>query len=439
MVINKIFNTINSLDNIGLIFISPHLYSVGDFSEILMFGLIKAKHKNKKIFLLSPYDSNFLFGKRICNNELLLLESKYIYKQSFIVSHFSKILVTIMMLPSRWVDRLLNIFGKSLPEINVVPAVGNNELWATDGEIRSGFSWEVVDKNDWLTKINYGYYDLSIDEYKSETSKGELKYLGISSSSWYVCLHIRESGFKKDIGRREYRNSNILNYMPAIEEIIKAGGTVVRMGDSTMTKLPKMKNLIDYPFTKYKSALMDLYLIKNCRFYIGTESGIMSTSKLFFKDSLITNMVAWVGCTYPFMNRDRGIYKHVYSKLNSRFLTYNEIVLNTDWGMQNLFGYIDNNYDIVENTSTDIKDAVIEYIDCLDSNDFSLTKKQLEVNKNRVNSFKEIYKKYRLTNYSYYLDVLIKYKYASAVNKDFHGAISESYLKKYLNTSFFVN
>jgi len=70
MVINKIFNTINSLDNIGLIFISPHLYSVGDFSEILMFGLIKAKHKNKKIFLLSPYDSNFLFGKRICNNEL---------------------------------------------------------------------------------------------------------------------------------------------------------------------------------------------------------------------------------------------------------------------------------------------------------------------------------------------------------------------------------
>ena len=35
---------------------------------------------------------------------------------------------------------------------------------------------------------------------------------------------------------------------------------------------------------------MDLYLIKNCSFYIGTQSGPMDTAYLFNKPVLMTNM-----------------------------------------------------------------------------------------------------------------------------------------------------
>ena len=35
---------------------------------------------------------------------------------------------------------------------------------------------------------------------------------------------------------------------------------------------------------------MDLFLIKNCSFYIGTQSGPMDTAYLFNKPVLMTNM-----------------------------------------------------------------------------------------------------------------------------------------------------
>ena len=398
-----------------------------------MFGIIKAKYDNKKLFLLSPYDLHILFGKKICNSELLLLESKYIYKQGLIVSNFSKILVTILLIPSRVIDRILGFFGKSLSYRVVVPAVGERELWATKNELKNGFSWETVEKYNWKERIN-SYYDLSIRDSAQRVAKIKMSTLGISSSSWFVCLHVRESGFRKDKGRREYRNSHILNYIPAIKRITKAGGIVVRMGDSTMTKLPKMNNVVDYPFTEQKSSLMDIFLIKNCKFYIGTLSGILDTAFLFRKDILIINMYNWL-FGYPFSSRDRGIYKHVYSKSQEKYLTFDE-VLSSDWKMQALFGDIDNDYELIENTPNDIEEAVLEYMDCSDRDDFSINTQQVKLNNKRVNVAKEIYKKYSFTNMDDYEEIAIKYRLATRINKDMHGTISNCYLKKYLDTPY---
>ena len=36
--------------------------------------------------------------------------------------------------------------------------------------------------------------------------------MGISPDDWFACVHVRESGFRNDIGRREYRNAKIANY-----------------------------------------------------------------------------------------------------------------------------------------------------------------------------------------------------------------------------------
>ena len=104
---------------------------------------------------------------------------------------------------------------------------------------------------------------------------------------------MRESGFRNDAGRREYRNATIGNYVKAFERITERGGWVSRMGDATMTKLPEMERVIDYAFTKYKSDLMDLFLIKKCRFFIGCQSGILDIASLFQKPTLIINMYNW--------------------------------------------------------------------------------------------------------------------------------------------------
>ena len=437
MIINKVFNKLNKIKFTNLIFMTPHFYSLGNYSEMLMYGLMKAKFSNKKIFLLTPYNSKFLFGKKVCNEEILQLESKYIYDQNLIVYHTIKLLVTIMLLPSRSFDRMLNLNGKFLDEEKAVPLVGFNDLWCTEDELNAGFSWDVAEKYQWHNHIEVGY-DLDINHHKHKISRNLLLEIGIDFSTWYVCVHVRESGFRNDHGRREYRNSSIINYIPAIKAITDAGGVVIRMGDSTMTPLPELPNVIDYPFSPQKSPLLDLYLIKYCRFYLGTDSGLMDTAEMFLKDTLLTNMVHWM-FVYPLRKKDRGIYKHVYSKAHGRYLTFQE-VLCADWKLQNVFGNIDDNYELTENTAEDIEMAVSEYLHCHVSSDFSLSQNQLDVNMRRVSQARVIYNKFNLRDDSDKLkETQAKYRIASRVSIHTQGSICDSYLQNYLHQPYSVN
>ena len=437
MIINKVFDKLNKIGFNNLIFLTPHLYSFGNYADELMYGLMKARSSNKKIFLLSPYNSKFLFGKKIANEEMLQLESKYIYKQNLIVCHLMKLLVTIMLLPSRSFDRVLNMFGKLLNEDKVVPLVGVSDLWCTEHEMKSGFSWEVVDKYQWHNQIEDGY-DLDISDHKNKIARRLLSEIGIDFSTWYVCVHVRESGFKNDHGRREYRNSSVHNYIPAIKVITDAGGVVVRIGDPTMTPLPELPNVIDYPFSSKKNPLLDLYLIKHCRFFLGTVSGPVSVALMFFKDILVTNINEWI-LSYPLRKKDRGILTHVYSKAHGRYLTFHE-VLSDDWKQQNVFGYIDDNYELTENTAEDIEMAVSEYLHCHVSNDFSLSQNQLDVNRRRVSQARVIYNKFNLRDDSDKLkEIHTKYRIASRVSINTQGSICDSYLQKYLHHPYSVN
>ena len=63
-----------------------------------------------------------------------------------------------------------------------------------------------------------------------------------------------------------------------IKYINSIGGKVIRLGDPVDMSINDI--CIDYPNSKYKSELMDLYLIKNCKLYIGTNSGILDCAFL---------------------------------------------------------------------------------------------------------------------------------------------------------------
>ena len=97
--------------------------------------------------------------------------------------------------------------------------------------------------------------------------------------------------------------------------------------------------------------------------------------------------------SYPLRKKNRGIHKHVYSKAHGRYLTFHE-VLSDDWKQQNVFGNIDDNYELTENTAEDIEMAVSEYLHCQVSNDFSLSQNQLDANMRRVSQTRVIYNKF---------------------------------------------
>ena len=84
-------------------------------------------------------------------------------------------------------------------------------------------------------------------------------------------------------------DANINNYFDAIEAITSIGGWVIRMGDNSMSKLPKMTRVIDYANSSIKNNRTDIILCSKCKFFIGTSSGLYTVAKAFGRPILQTN------------------------------------------------------------------------------------------------------------------------------------------------------
>jgi putative glycosyltransferase (TIGR04372 family) len=178
-------------------------------------------------------------------------------------------------------------------------------------------------------------------------------------------LHVRDSFYKKNT-IKNYRNSNINNYIKAIEYLIKENYFIFRLGNSPLNKINfTNKYFLDYANSDIKSDFMDLHLINECDFYIGTQSGTYDTAKMFNKPKLITNMVE-AFTAYPNRTDDRGIFKKIYHKKKNKIIKINEFI--------NMpFKYNDpeqsvNDLEFLENSSEEILQGVIEFTNLLYNN-----------------------------------------------------------------------
>ena len=398
MIVDRIFHKINSSKNHPYSYLSPHVYSVGECSDDIHQGLIKAKQEKKKLVILYPFDIPCIFKYKLTNRALLNIKSDLIVDQGKYVTILSRMLMTCIYMPLRVAGLLLRKFSRfNLPDSYHFPQIGIRNIYVPEKPMKE-FSFDSVRRYGWEKKFNETK-DITIRLNDNVHDGYEYRRIGLPRNCWFVCLHVRESGFRSDEGRRELRNANILTYIPAIKEITSRGGWVVRMGDDTMTPLPSMENVIDYPFTKYKSDFMDLCLIQNCLFYIGSQSGPHDIARLISKNTLLVNMFAWN--LDPRGIRGRGILKHVYSKREKRYLSIKEL-LTRDWGAKSMdisHGVFDgDNYIASENSEGEISRAVLEYMDFLSNNDLSLTSKQKEFNEYRKIQGHHVLKSIRLTS-----------------------------------------
>jgi putative glycosyltransferase (TIGR04372 family) len=118
------------------------------------------------------------------------------------------------------------------------------------------------------------------------------KNLNISNEQ-IACVHIRDSEFKKaEIANqlnkrlrkelqndaiivREFRNSEVTNFLPSANLLNSYGIEFVRVG-KLMKEIPKSSeyNFIDYSNSEFQSEENDLLLILNSKLFIGTLSGL---------------------------------------------------------------------------------------------------------------------------------------------------------------------
>ena len=108
---------------------------------------------------------------------------------------------------------------------------------------------------------------------KDELNRGNkiLKRYGYQNKK-IILFIIRDDSYLKSVYRKKYsisnyhghRDDDIENYKNAMLFLAKKGYLVFRMGKKVKKKIDiKHKNIIDYPFCKFKSDFMDVFLAKN--------------------------------------------------------------------------------------------------------------------------------------------------------------------------------
>jgi putative glycosyltransferase (TIGR04372 family) len=193
-----------------------------------------------------------------------------------------------------------------------------------------------------------------------------LAQLGMPKGAWFACLHVREGGYMRETpGSQEaFRNCDIFTYLPAVAEITRRGGWVVRIGDRSMKPLPPLPQVIDYVHSPAKSEWMDIFLSGACRFVLGSGSGMSTIAQLFGRPIADTN---WFPAgNHIWTGREIYIVKRYWSDTERRFLDWHEVMtpplaLTYDARMLTRTGIR-----VVDNTEEEIRELCLEMLDRLD-------------------------------------------------------------------------
>ena len=343
-----------------LFFVTPLFYSIGNAAEEIYWASARAAIVGKKLIVIAPYRWTQILDYKICNKYIFNLETQDDIRigqlQNFFINLYRFYINTIFFLKRCISINLRKFFLIYLPEGWNFPQVGKKQCWP---ELKRESAY--IYKFDPIIEKVHSLPALRMPAEVSLKCSERLKEL-VRSDKKFVCLHVRESGYHKDELRRPYRNADIKNYLLAINYLLDQGMTVFRMGDSSMKKLSiKHKNLIDYPFTNLKSPEMDFYLIQNCEYYIGMQSGILDVALMFKKPVLTLNMYDWF-FAHPLKYCDRGLLK----KIEIETALEKKIFSTREW--INLPFYYTNNREIypsnihfIENSDLEILNAISEF------------------------------------------------------------------------------
>ena len=221
-------------------------------------------------------------------------------------------------------------------------------------------AWAVVQK-EWEAQGRGPL--LRLDEEHATRGRAVLRdSLGVKDGDWFVCLHVREPGFHQDQTGlyATTRNADIETYRPAVEKIVRMGGKVIRMGDSSMKPF-SMEGVYDYALSPHKSDWMDVYLCASCRFFVGTASGLIHLPPLFGTPCALTNWCP-LGMRSSY-GSDRFIPKRIWSNVENRFLTFREMMDAPVHHWQYQRYYDERQMKLVDNEPEEIEGLVAEMLE----------------------------------------------------------------------------
>jgi len=247
-----------------------------------------------------------------------------------------------LLLSKNFKPRNKTLFKYFMPYINVLE---DSEITSSLRKLGSlltlpiGFCLPLLNKSiylDWLQNLvnqerikqNNPKPLLKLSNEDYEKGKDILKKASLPNEAWYITIHVREPGYrseKKNNTTEKFRNSNPLNYLESIKAVTNAGGWVFRMGDSSMTKLPKMPNVIDYAHSSIKSDFMDIFLAATCKFCIGTSSGYWVIPRYFSVPCILTNTPK-AGEYFFLSKKDFFLPRLLFNEKTKKYIKFDEFM-----------------------------------------------------------------------------------------------------------------
>ena len=235
--------------------------SIGHFSittEIFLAELENNIHDNKKgifiWFINDKISNNFLLNK--WKNKILIGPRIILYPLFSMINKFK--FLHFMKSPFRhWHD--LDLEKKNLWQIRDI--------------------YQVLQKTAPILVFN---------EKEIQECKNYFKKVNIEKEK-YLCFFARTYHFRNDVP--SVRDADINNQVPGLINICKKYSLkAVRIGDKNQPEIvPNSDLLIDYPKSENKNSMLDIYLPMNCKFMIGSNSGISYVPILNRKKTLIVD------------------------------------------------------------------------------------------------------------------------------------------------------
>jgi len=213
--------------------------------------------------------------------------------------------------------------------------------------------------------------------------------LNIPKSKKYIVIHIRSNINDHNKKADSYRISNdIYTYVETINYLNSIGYYVVLIGENIDdTKKNSNKNmLINYHKSSVRSEKNDIILIKNCEFFIGTDSGPHLIASSFGKKICLINMPFTDG--YPHY-KDVIYLPYKYIKNNKTLSIEHILKKYSSYNFSWLFDY--HKIKIQKNNSEDIMLTIKEF---LYEEKIIKTFDLYENFSNEINSFRKKFKHY---------------------------------------------
>ena len=208
---------------------------------------------------------------------------------------------------------------------------------------------------------------LKLKDKHREQGQAWLRRHGVPDDVWFVTMFVREAGYydeDPESGHNKYRNADIANYASAMREIVDRGGWVVRIGDPSMTPLSPMEGVIDYSTDPQRHDWLDLFLCASCRFFVGTDSGPFWIPGAFGVPVVSSDQFPYG--PWPVSRHDLFIIKPLQTVADARRLTIEETVRPEFFGVAFTHVYDSRGVAVIDNTTDEIKEVVVEMIERLD-------------------------------------------------------------------------